>query len=150
MQRTMLVYIGWKVFLDHPVAGAGWQASNDEYVYAPFLPRPAREVPEHAAAGLPVARAPVRHPERVRPGARRPRRRRARALPRRARTPLALAVRRLLRGPPPEAALLAAMWLLVTMGVLTAVGLVAGIPTDALLWIAAGLCVAPIALAAEA
>jgi hypothetical protein len=29
------------------------------------------------------------------------------------------------------------------MGVLTAIGLVAGIPTDALLWIAAGLCAAP-------
>ena len=40
------------------------------------------------------------------------------------------------------------MWLLVAMGVLTAIGLVAGIPTDALLWIAAGLCAAP-ALAGE-
>jgi hypothetical protein len=29
------------------------------------------------------------------------------------------------------------------MGVLTAIGLVAGIPLDAMLWIAAGLCVAP-------
>jgi hypothetical protein len=34
------------------------------------------------------------------------------------------------------------------MGVLTAIGLVAGIPTDALLWLAAGLCVAS-PLAAE-
>jgi hypothetical protein len=29
------------------------------------------------------------------------------------------------------------------MGVLTAIGLVAGIPLDAVLWIAAGLCAAP-------
>jgi hypothetical protein len=35
------------------------------------------------------------------------------------------------------------MWLLVAMGVLSAIGLVAGIPTDALLWIAAGLSAAP-------
>ena len=33
------------------------------------------------------------------------------------------------------------------MGVLTAIGLVAGIPLDALLWIAAGLCAAPPLLA---
>ena len=58
-------------------------------------------------------------------------------------TPLWLAVRRLLRGPSGESQLLPAMWLLVAMGVLTAIGLVAGIPTDALLWIAAGLCAAP-------
>ena len=57
-------------------------------------------------------------------------------------------MRRLLRGPPVESLLLPAMWLLVAMGVLTAIGLVAGIPTDALLWIAAGLCAAP-ALAGE-
>ena len=38
VQRTMLAYLGWRVFLDHPVAGAGWQASSDEYVYRPFLP----------------------------------------------------------------------------------------------------------------
>ena len=33
------------------------------------------------------------------------------------------------------------------MGVLTAIGLVAGIPLDAILWIAAGLCAAPPLLA---
>ena len=46
VQRTMLVYYGWRVFVDHPVAGAGWQASNDEYVYGPLLPRAAPRVPE--------------------------------------------------------------------------------------------------------
>ena len=29
IQRTLLVYYGWRVFLDHPVLGAGWQATGD-------------------------------------------------------------------------------------------------------------------------
>jgi hypothetical protein len=58
-------------------------------------------------------------------------------------TPLVLAGIRLVRGPPAAATLLPVSWLLVTMGVLSAIGLVAGIPLDAMLWIAAGLCAAP-------
>jgi len=58
-------------------------------------------------------------------------------------TPLVLGVSRLLRGPPDASTLIPVSWLLVTMGVLTAIGLVAGIPLDAMLWIAAGLCAAP-------
>jgi O-antigen ligase len=61
--------------------------------------------------------------------------------------PLALAGSRLLRGPPDAEALLPVSWLLVALGELTALGLVAGIPLDALLWIAAGLCAAPPLLA---
>jgi O-antigen ligase len=58
-------------------------------------------------------------------------------------TPLTLGGARLLRGSPDVSALVPVSWLLVTMGVLTAIGLVAGIPLDAMLWIAAGLCAAP-------
>jgi O-antigen ligase len=58
-------------------------------------------------------------------------------------TPLALGGARLLRGPPRAAALLPVSWLLVVLGVLTAIGVVAGIPLDAMFWIAAGLCAAP-------
>ena len=105
---------------------------------------PARALPEHARDRVPVAGASVR----------RSRTPTSRCSPTSAivggvlflaalLTPLWLAVRRLVRGPPVESLLLPAMWLLVAMGVLTAIGLVAGIPTDALLWIAAGLCAAP-------
>jgi O-antigen ligase len=148
VQRTMLVYYGWRVFLDHPVAGAGWQASNDEYVYRPLLPllherfpstpEIAFPSPEHPY-GIQNAYVQVLADLGVIGGVLF-----AAALL----MPLWLAVRRLVRGPPVESVLLPAMWLLVAMGVLSAIGLVAGIPTDALLWIAAGLCAAP-ALAGE-
>ena len=145
----MLVYLGWRVFLDHPVAGAGWQASGDEYVYGPYLPVLHRKFPNTPPEGFP---SPA-HPYGIQNAY-------VQALAdlgvvglllfvAALLTPLALAARRLLRGPPAATTLLAAMWLLVTMGVLTALGLVAGIPTDALTWLAIGLCAAPAALAAE-
>ena len=55
-----------------------------------------------------------------------------------------LAVRAVLRGPPPAVlpGVLAGAWLLLAMGTWTAVGLVAGVPLDALTWIALGLAAA--------
>ena len=89
--------------------GAGWQASNDEYVYGPLLPS-CTEVPGHAAASaFPSPEHPYGDPERLRPGARRPRRGRPPALPRRAAdAALASAGRRSLRGPPDAPALVPA------------------------------------------
>jgi hypothetical protein len=145
VQRTMLAYYGWRVFLDHPVEGAGWQASNDAYVYGPLLPALHRKFPNTPELGFPSPE----HPYGIQNayvqaiadlgavglilflGA--------------ILTPLVLAGGRLVRGPPEgEAeALLPLTWLLVAMGELTAVGLVAGIPLDAMFWLAAGLCAAP-------
>ena len=36
-QRTLLAYIGGRIFLDHPVLGVGWQGSADEYAYSPYV-----------------------------------------------------------------------------------------------------------------
>ena len=36
-QRTLLAYIGVRIFLDHPVLGVGWQGSSDEYAYRPYV-----------------------------------------------------------------------------------------------------------------
>ena len=149
VQRTMLAYLGLKIFEDHPVAGAGWQASGDEYAYAPFLPLLHQKFPNTPEQGFPSPE----HPYGIQNAY-------VQALSDLGviglvvflgalLAPLWLAGRRLLRGPPDVVTLLAACWLLVTMGVLTAIGLVAGIPLDALTWIAAGLCVAPAALAGD-
>jgi hypothetical protein len=148
VQRTLLVYYGWRVFLDHPALGAGWQASNDQYVYGPLLPLLHRKFPNTPEQGFPAPE----HPYGVQNAY-------VQALADLGvvglvlflgalLTPLALGGARLLRGPPDPASLLPVSWLLVVMGVLTAIGLVAGIPLGAMLWIAAGLCAAP-ALASE-
>ncbi|HZO62010.1 MAG TPA: O-antigen ligase family protein [Gaiellaceae bacterium] len=143
VQRTMLVYYGWRVFLDHPALGAGWQASNDAYVFTPLLPALHRTFPNTPEPAFPSAA----HPYGVQNAY-------VQALADLGVvglllflgalvTPLLVGGARLVRGPPPgPAALLPVPWLLVTMGVLTAIGLVAGIPLDAMLWIAAGLCAA--------
>ena len=35
--RTLLAYIGGRIWLDRPVTGVGWQASSEEWAYGPFL-----------------------------------------------------------------------------------------------------------------
>jgi hypothetical protein len=148
VQRTMLAYYGWRVFLDHPLAGAGWQATNDPAVFGPLLPVLHRKFPNTPDQGFPSPE----HPYGVQNAY-------VQALSDLGvvglvlflgalLTPLALGLLRLSRGPPGADALLPVSWLLVAMGVLTAIGLVAGIPLDAILWIAAGLCAAPSLLAA--
>ena len=36
-QRTLLAYIGGRIFLGHPLLGVGWQGSSDEYAYQPYV-----------------------------------------------------------------------------------------------------------------
>lgn len=140
-QRTVLVYLGARIFLDNPIAGVGWQGSAEEQNFGPYLADAHRKFPDTAGLGFPSAE----HPYGVQNvyvqtvadmgavgfallvalvGA-----------------GLVLGVRAALRAPPPLAlaGLVASLWLLVTMGIWTAVGLVAGIPTDALEWLALGL-----------
>ena len=150
VQRTMLVYYGWRVFLDHPIVGAGWQATSDPAVYGPLLPLLHRRFPNTPEQGFPSPQ----HPYGVQNAY-------VQALSDLGvvgfvlflgalLTPLALGLIRLFRGPPAADSLLPVSWLLVALGVLTAIGLVSGIPLDAILWIAAGLCAAPPLLAVTA
>ena len=79
VQRTMLVYYGWRVFLDHPARRRG--LAGDERpvrVRAAAAARCTGSSRTRPTQGVPLARPPLRRPERVRPGALRPRRRRAR------------------------------------------------------------------------
>lgn len=140
-QRSVLAYIGVRTFLDHPLAGVGWQGTSEEAAYGPYLADarerfpavPARAFPSPAHAwgvqnaflqaaadlGLPGLILFV-------------------GLFLAAGT---LAARALGRAPPREApfALLPILWVCVTMGVWSGLGLVAGIPLVALQWLAIGL-----------
>ena len=54
IQHTLLVYIGWRIFLDHPVDGAGWQASSAEQpAYGAYLADAKRKYPDAPALAFP-------------------------------------------------------------------------------------------------
>ena len=54
-QRTVLLYIGGRIFAAHPVAGAGWQRSADPDVYLPYVPDARRRFPNVALEAFPSA-----------------------------------------------------------------------------------------------
>jgi O-antigen ligase len=134
--RTLLAYIGARIWLDRPLGGVGWQASSEEWAYGPFLadararfpdePDQAFPSPEHpwgiqllylqVAADLGVAGLVV--------------------LLALAATGIATGIRGIRSSP---VALCGLGWLLVAAGVWTGIGLVSGLPLGALTWIAFGL-----------
>jgi O-antigen ligase len=134
--RTLLAYIGGRIWLDRPVTGVGWQASSEEWAYGPFLadararfpdePDQAFPSPEHpwgiqmlylqVAADLGVAGVVL--------------------LLGLAAAAVAAGVRGVRSSP---AALVGLGWLCVVAGVWTGIGLVAGLPLEALTFIAFGL-----------
>ena len=143
-QRTVLVYIGWRIFRDHPVLGAGWQASSELGTYGPHLDDARRRFPDTAPQAFPSPEHPY--------GIQNAYVQAAAELGLVGLTlfvgliaaGLAVAARVALRAPPVAAAtaLVAMLWLLVAAAVWSANGLVAGIPLDALEWTALGLAVA--------
>jgi O-antigen ligase len=152
VQRTMLVYIGWRIFEDNPIGGAGWQASSEYRVYSPYLAAAHREFPGTPEQAFPSPQ----HPWGVQNAY-------VQAMSDLGvvglitllgllATALAVTARAALRAPPAAAmtALVALVWLVVVMGVLSALGLVAGIPTDALLWLSLGFCVYAVGRARDA
>ncbi len=134
--RTLLAYIGGRIWLDRPLTGVGWQASSEEWAYGPFLddararfpdePDQAFPSPEHpwgiqllylqVAADLGIAGLAV--------------------LLALAATGIVTGIRGIRSSP---VALAGLGWLLVVAGVWTGIGLVAGLPLEALTWIAFGL-----------
>ncbi len=52
-QRTVLGYIGLKIFLAEPVTGVGYQGSSDEFAYGPQLAVARHRFPDQPAAAFP-------------------------------------------------------------------------------------------------
>jgi len=141
VQHTLLAYLGWKIFLAHPAVGVGWQGSAEPSGYGPHLVAAHREFPNASPLSFPSAA----HPWGVQNGW-------VQALADLGivgfllfvglfASGLVATARRALRGPPELAgpAVVAGVWLLCAMGIWSAVGLVAGIPLDALTWLGLGL-----------
>jgi hypothetical protein len=51
--RTLLGYIGLRIWLDHPVAGAGWQESHEPAAFEKHLAAAHRRFPDEPAAAFP-------------------------------------------------------------------------------------------------
>lgn len=139
-QRTLLAYIGLRIFLDHPLLGVGWQGSLDEAGYGPQLAVAHARFPSEPLLAFPSPRHPwgvhnayVQALSDMGVGG-------LVLLAAVFVTALWLAARAALRAT--GTGLVALAWTLLVAGLASATGLVAGIPLDALLWIAAGLAAA--------
>jgi hypothetical protein len=132
--HTLLAYIGYRIWRDHPVAGAGWQASSEPDTVDPTLPAAHRKFPNVSRIAFPTRE----HEWGVQ-----------NAFVQSAAdlglvglvlwlAPFALALVLALRANAPPGAV-ATFALLAAMGVWGGQGLVAGIPLDAVTWLALGL-----------
>jgi hypothetical protein len=142
-QRTVLAYIGYRIWLRNPVIGAGWQESARFHSYGPVLPQARRRFPDVAPASFPSHD----HPWGAQNGL-------VQILADLGVVGfvlavwmfvagLALAIRAALRGPPElgrEGQLVSA-WLVVGLLVFTFTGLIPGVAVNALLWLGLGLAV---------
>jgi O-antigen ligase len=143
-QRTVLAYIGLKIFLDHPLTGVGWQASELPTNFEPHLGAAHRRFPDVAAGAFPsdaqrwgVQNAYVQAAADmgiVGLG----------VLLAAVASAFLRSATRALRGtrPPGPLALALAIAILVGATEWAALGLVPGVPTTALLWLAIGGAVA--------
>ena len=150
--RTLLAYIGVRIWQDDPILGVGWQGSSERYAYAPHLPDARERFPDLPPQAFPSpqhewgvhngyvqALADMGIPGLL-----------ALLAPLAAGLALAWWTATSDAGGAAGArsfALLGGLWLLVAVAVTNARGLVAGIPADALLWLALGLVAAAAARA---
>jgi O-antigen ligase len=58
--RTLLAWIGFEIWKDHPVLGVGWEGSAEPVNFEPYLPAAHRRFPDEASLAFPSA-APERH-----------------------------------------------------------------------------------------
>jgi O-antigen ligase len=134
--RTLLAYIGGRIWLDHPVTGVGWQASGEEWAYGPFLEDARARFPNEPEQAFPAPDRPwgiqllylqVAADLGVAGVA---------ALIALVVAGIAAGIRGIRSSPVP---LVGLGWLLVAAGVWAGIGLVPGLPLGALTWLAFGL-----------
>ena len=134
--RTLLAYIGGRIWLDNPVTGVGWQASSEEWAYGPYLDDARRRFPDEPEQAFPAPDRPwgiqllylqVAADLGIAGVA---------ALLALAAVGIAAGIRGLRSSSVP---LVGLCWLVVAAGVWTGIGLVPGLPLDALTWLAFGL-----------
>jgi O-antigen ligase len=53
--RTLLAWIGWEIWKDHPVLGVGWEGSAEPANFDPSLPAAHRRFPDEAPLAFPSA-----------------------------------------------------------------------------------------------
>ena len=132
--HALLAYIGYRIWLDHPIVGAGWQASTDPTIVDPVLPAAHKKFP---------AVAPLAFPTREHEwGVQNSYIQSAADLGLIGvllwLAPFALALLLALRANAPPGAV-ATFTVLAAMGIWGGQGLVAGIPLDAATWLGVGL-----------
>ena len=134
--RTLLAYIGGRIWLDHPITGVGWQASGEEWAYGPFLEDARARFPNEPEQAFPAPDRPwgiqllylqVAADLGVAGVA---------ALIALVVAGIASGIRGIRSSPVP---LVGLGWLLVAAGVWAGIGLVPGLPLGALTWLAFGL-----------
>jgi hypothetical protein len=135
-QRTLLAYIGARIWLDHPVVGVGFQASSEEWAYDPYLDDARRRFPGEPDEAFPSPERPwgvqslyVQVPADMGIVG-------FAALLGLFTAAVASAVRGIRGSPVP---LVGLAWLLVATGVWAGIGLVPGIPLAALTFVALAL-----------
>jgi hypothetical protein len=148
-QRTLLAYIGFRIWLDHPVVGAGWQGSKEPAVIRPTLPAAHARFPTISPAAFPgpgrdfgvqILYVQVLADLGIVGFL---------LLVGLIGTTVVAGARAALRAPPGPAfaATLGLFWLAIALGLWTALGLVAGIPLDAVTWLSVGAIAASAARA---
>jgi O-antigen ligase len=53
--RTLLTWLGWHIWLDHPLLGVGWEGSAEPANFTPYLPEAHRRFPDEAPTAFPSA-----------------------------------------------------------------------------------------------
>jgi O-antigen ligase len=134
--RTLLAYLGGRIWLERPLTGVGWQASSQEWAYGPFLDDARARFPNEPEQAFPAPDRPwgiqllylqVAADLGIAGVA---------ALLALVATGIAAGIRGIRSSPVP---LVGLGWLLVAAGVWTGIGLVPGLPLGALTWLAFGL-----------